>query len=65
MAILCILRRRRGALSSVILSFSIDGEMLTARMPPNMRPAVGTELKIGIDPTKLHLFDAITTRAIH
>ncbi|MBB4953516.1 multiple sugar transport system ATP-binding protein [Agrobacterium vitis] len=51
--------------SDTLVHFAINGETLTARMPPNMRPTVGTELKIGIDPTRLHLFDATTERAIH
>lgn len=51
--------------SDTLVHFAIDGETLTARMPPNMRPQPGETLKIGIDPTKLHLFDAKTERAIH
>jgi multiple sugar transport system ATP-binding protein len=51
--------------SDTLVHFAIDGEMLTARMPPNMRPQPGEMLKIGIDPAKLHLFDAKTERALH
>ncbi|WP_137136333.1 sn-glycerol-3-phosphate ABC transporter ATP-binding protein UgpC [Rhizobium sp. FKY42] len=50
--------------SDTLVHFAIGGEMLTARMPPEMRPEVGSELRLGLDPTKVHLFDAVTERAI-
>ncbi len=51
--------------SDTLVHFAINGETLTARMPPHVRPQVGEVLKIGIDPTKLHLFDATSERSIH
>ncbi|MFD1745630.1 ABC transporter ATP-binding protein [Rhizobium helianthi] len=50
--------------SDTLVHFAIGGEMLTARMPPEMRPEPDTELRLGLDPTKVHLFDAATERAI-
>lgn len=51
--------------SDTLVHFTINGETLTARMPPHVRPQVGEALKIGIDPTKLHLFDAASERSLH
>lgn len=50
--------------SDTLVHFAIGGETLTARMPPEMRPEPNTELRLGLDPTKVHLFDAATERAI-
>jgi multiple sugar transport system ATP-binding protein len=50
--------------SDTLVHFSIGGETLTARMPPEMRPQVGADLRLGLDPTKVHLFDAATERVI-
>lgn len=50
--------------SDTLVHFAIGEETLTARMPPEARPAVGAELRLGLDPAKVHLFDATTERAI-
>lgn len=50
--------------SDTLVHFAIGNETLTARMPPEMRPSVNEELHLGLDPTKVHLFDAATERAI-
>lgn len=50
--------------SDTLVHFLIGGETLTARMPPEMRPEVGADLRLGLDPTKVHLFDAATERVI-
>jgi multiple sugar transport system ATP-binding protein len=50
--------------SDTLVHFEIGGETLTARMPPDMRPQVGSEMRLGLDPSKVHLFDAKTERTI-
>ncbi|UHS63731.1 sn-glycerol-3-phosphate ABC transporter ATP-binding protein UgpC [Agrobacterium vaccinii] len=50
--------------SDTLVHFAIGGETLTARMPPETRIKAGETLKIGVDPAKIHLFDAETERAI-
>lgn len=50
--------------SDTLVHVEIGGETLTARMPPEMRPQVGAEMRLGLDPSKVHLFDAATERAI-
>jgi multiple sugar transport system ATP-binding protein len=50
--------------SDTLLHFAVGNEMLTARMPPDMRPQAGHDVKIGIDPSKVHLFDVATEQAI-
>ena len=57
---------------TVASGFSVDfvapgrlGDVLTARMPPETRPEPGAEFRIGIDPTKIHLFDAASERIIN
>lgn len=47
-----------------LVHFSIGDDMLTARMPPEMRPEVGLEMQIGIDAGKIHLFDIENERVI-
>ncbi|MBD9448585.1 MULTISPECIES: sn-glycerol-3-phosphate ABC transporter ATP-binding protein UgpC [unclassified Rhizobium] len=51
--------------SDTLVHFSMGDATLTARMPPEVRPTVGETLTVGIDPTKIHLFDAASERAIH
>jgi len=51
--------------SDTLVHFSLGDAALTARMPPQLRPAPNEELKIGVDPSKVHLFDAATERSIH
>ncbi|MCZ7886899.1 MULTISPECIES: ABC transporter ATP-binding protein [Agrobacterium] len=51
--------------SDTLVHFSLGDAALTARMPPHLRPAPNEELKIGVDPSKVHLFDAATERSIH
>ncbi|MBB3944544.1 multiple sugar transport system ATP-binding protein [Rhizobium skierniewicense] len=50
--------------SDTLVHFTLGTEMLTARMPPETRIKAGETLKIGVDPAKVHLFDAETERAI-
>jgi multiple sugar transport system ATP-binding protein len=50
--------------SDTLIHFAIGSETLTARMPPETRILAGETLKIAVDPTKIHLFDAQTERAI-
>ncbi|WP_137129077.1 sn-glycerol-3-phosphate ABC transporter ATP-binding protein UgpC [Rhizobium sp. FY34] len=50
--------------SDTLVHFDMGGETLTARMPPDMRPTVGATLRLGLDPSKVHLFDAASERAI-
>ncbi|MBY5403842.1 ABC transporter ATP-binding protein [Rhizobium leguminosarum] len=51
--------------SDTLVHFAVGNETLTARMPPETRVKAGEMLKIGVDPTKIHLFDAATERAVH
>ncbi|MBT9371774.1 sn-glycerol-3-phosphate ABC transporter ATP-binding protein UgpC [Rhizobium sp. CSW-27] len=51
--------------SDTLVHFLIGSDMLTARLPPEIRPEPGAELHLGLDPSKVHLFDAATERAIH
>ncbi len=51
--------------SDTLLHFAVGNETLTARMPPETRVKAGETLKIGVDPAKIHLFDAATERAVH
>ncbi|OCJ09490.1 glycerol-3-phosphate ABC transporter ATP-binding protein [Rhizobium sp. AC27/96] len=50
--------------SDTLVHFRLGDEVLTARMPPDMRAHAGEEIKIGVDPSKVHLFDAATQRAL-
>lgn len=50
--------------SDTLVHFEVGGDMLTARMPPETRPEAGAEFRIGIDPAKIHLFDATSERVI-
>jgi len=50
--------------SDTLVHFTLGTATLTARMPPEARPRAGTALRLGVDPTKIHLFDAVTERAI-
>ncbi|WP_049730624.1 ABC transporter ATP-binding protein [Rhizobium ecuadorense] len=51
--------------SDTLVHFAVGSETLTARMPPETRVKAGETLKIGVDPAKIHLFDAATERAVH
>ena len=51
--------------SDTLVHFSVGGDVLTARMPPETRPEPGAEFRIGVDPTKIHLFDAASERVIN
>jgi multiple sugar transport system ATP-binding protein len=51
--------------SDTLVHFAVGNETLTARMPPETRVKAGETLKIGVDPAKIHLFDAATERAVH
>ena len=51
--------------SDTLVHFSLGDAALTARMPPQARPVPGETMKIGVDPSKVHLFDAQTERSIH
>ena len=50
--------------SDTLVHFDVGGDMLTARMSPETRPDVGAEFRIGVDPAKIHLFDAASERVI-
>jgi multiple sugar transport system ATP-binding protein len=51
--------------SDTLVHFTIGGDVLTARMAPEARPEPGAEIRIGVDPTKIHLFDAASERVIN
>ncbi len=50
--------------SDTLVHFQLGGDVLTARMPPDVRTHAGEEIRIGVDPSKVHLFDTATQRAI-
>ena len=50
--------------SDTLVHFSVGGATLTARLPPELRPRTGEAFKLGLDPAKVHLFDAETERAL-
>lgn len=47
-----------------LVHFSLGDDMLTARMPPEIRPEIGSEILLGIDVGKIHLFDIESERVI-
>jgi len=51
--------------SDTLVHFSVCGDVLTARMPPQTRVQPGAEIRFGVDPTKIHLFDAASERVIN
>ncbi|QRM57118.1 sn-glycerol-3-phosphate ABC transporter ATP-binding protein UgpC [Sinorhizobium sp. BG8] len=51
--------------SDTLVHFSVGGDVLTARMPPETRPEPGAEVRFGVDPTKIHLFDPASERVIN
>jgi multiple sugar transport system ATP-binding protein len=51
--------------SDTLIHFTLGQSMLTARVAPEMRPAPGETLSIGVDPSRIHLFDAKTERALN
>ena len=51
--------------SDTLVHFSVGGDVLTARMPPETRPEPDAEVRFGVDPTKIHLFDAASERVIN
>jgi multiple sugar transport system ATP-binding protein len=50
--------------SDTLVHFTFGEATLTARLPPEIRPVPGQDLTLGVDPAKVHLFDAATERAI-
>jgi multiple sugar transport system ATP-binding protein len=50
--------------SDTLIHFALGSSMLTARVAPEMRPNPGETLSIGVDPSRVHLFDAATERAL-
>ncbi|NTJ41756.1 sn-glycerol-3-phosphate ABC transporter ATP-binding protein UgpC [Agrobacterium larrymoorei] len=51
--------------SDTLVHFNIGSDTLTARMAPDARPVVGETIRIGVDPSRIHLFDAQTERVIN
>jgi multiple sugar transport system ATP-binding protein len=50
--------------SDTLIHFALGSSTLTARVAPEMRPNPGEALSIGVDPSRIHLFDAATERAL-
>ncbi len=50
--------------SDTLIHFALGPSTLTARVAPEMRPVPGETMSIGIDPARVHLFDAATERAL-
>ncbi|KZE28972.1 sn-glycerol-3-phosphate ABC transporter ATP-binding protein UgpC [Chelatococcus daeguensis] len=51
--------------ADTLVHFTLGKATLTARLAPDMRPAPGETLSIGINPSRIRLFDAQTERALH
>jgi multiple sugar transport system ATP-binding protein len=51
--------------SDTLIHFAVGDSTLTARVAPEMRPRPGETLSIGVDPSRIHLFDAATERALN
>jgi multiple sugar transport system ATP-binding protein len=50
--------------SDTLVHFAIGAATFTARLPPELRPRAGEAINLGLDPAKIHLFDAETERAL-
>ncbi|WP_378942067.1 ABC transporter ATP-binding protein [Mesorhizobium sp. ANAO-SY3R2] len=50
--------------SDTLVHFSIADAALTARLPPEVRPVAGEALRLGVEPSKIHLFDAKSERTL-
>jgi multiple sugar transport system ATP-binding protein len=51
--------------SDTLVHFALGPSVLTARVAPHLRPRPGETISIGVDPSRVHLFDAATERALH
>ena len=51
--------------SDTLVHFRFAGNLLNARLPPDVRPEPGTMATLGIEPRRLHVFDANTELALH
>jgi len=51
--------------SDTLIHFKFAETVLNARMPPELRPEPGSVLVVGIDPRRMHIFDAETERALN
>ncbi len=49
--------------SEQVLYFTCDGERLTARAPSNTAIAAGETIALGINPSRMHLFNTATGAA--
>jgi multiple sugar transport system ATP-binding protein len=50
--------------SDTLVHFSVGPSNITARVAPEMRPQPGEMLSLGIDPSRIHLCDSTTERAL-
>ncbi len=50
--------------SDTLVHFALGEATMTARMPPTIRLEPGQVFQIGVDPSKIHLFDAGSEKAI-
>jgi multiple sugar transport system ATP-binding protein len=50
--------------SDTLIHFALGASTLTARVAPELRPHPGETLSIDVDPSRIHLFDAATERAL-
>jgi multiple sugar transport system ATP-binding protein len=51
--------------ADTLVHFQLGEATVTARMPPEVRPAPGEEIAVSVDPARLFLFDAETERAVN
>lgn len=51
--------------SDTLVHFAMGKDMLTARLPPEFKARPGTQLKIGVDPAKIHFFHASSGTALN
>jgi len=51
--------------SDTLVHFTLGNDVFTARLPPQMRPVPNSEIHLGFNPEKIHLFDVTSERALH
>jgi len=51
--------------SDTLVHFILGNDIFTARLPPQIRPAPNSEIHLGFNPEKIHLFDATSERALN
>jgi ABC-type sugar transport system ATPase subunit len=48
--------------AETLVHLLVNGERVVARVPSDLRPALGDAVRVAVDPSRVHLFDAATGR---